>query len=443
MQWLELHNMEFGECIVIGGADNTILMTDCGSMNHKLRETGSDVADYVRHSLMARYAGKRHKAFLLTHFHRDHMSGLREILRLRPQYFDTILLPAAPANVKGRALLLEFAIYVFAFLGRQSEYSQMSVSALRIFERLRAITGQGAVSTVGRGDAFSFDGVTYDVLWPKREEYPYSGLFTDTVEQLDVCLSSPFLGENAPLFLRLKKEFCAEYLRCCTLCAIGRKRDAQAVEASINKLRCLLDEIEELSTSLLLLPTAPDVVDILNAPSVRAEYSFMQNMASVVYQNRRTSAGSYNDILMTGDATPETFDEIAEDLYDGYYIFKAPHHGTQGSWSDRFYDIAKTHILISNGDYHAGGMICENYPADEGIKHCTNPSACVWMQERGGCCNRTSFCWEAGPHGLLTLRCPMCAGQKRRNGCGIYVVSHRGDRGCFCDMQGIGYESDG
>ena len=33
MQWLELHNVEYGECIVLGGAHHDILMVDCGSIN--------------------------------------------------------------------------------------------------------------------------------------------------------------------------------------------------------------------------------------------------------------------------------------------------------------------------------------------------------------------------------------------------------------------------
>lgn len=47
MDWLEMHNMEFGECIVLGGKRGDILMVDCGSMNLKLRDSGEMVTDYV------------------------------------------------------------------------------------------------------------------------------------------------------------------------------------------------------------------------------------------------------------------------------------------------------------------------------------------------------------------------------------------------------------
>ena len=37
MRWIELNNVEYGECIVLGGRDRSILMVDCGSMNQKVR----------------------------------------------------------------------------------------------------------------------------------------------------------------------------------------------------------------------------------------------------------------------------------------------------------------------------------------------------------------------------------------------------------------------
>ncbi len=38
MRWIELNNVEYGECIVLGGRDRSILMVDCGSMNQKVRD---------------------------------------------------------------------------------------------------------------------------------------------------------------------------------------------------------------------------------------------------------------------------------------------------------------------------------------------------------------------------------------------------------------------
>ena len=97
MQWLELHNVEYGECIVLGGAHHDILMVDCGSINQKIREGNLDFSDYVDPTLMERYSACSGRAFLLTHYHRDHLCGLYQMLAKRGGYFDRILLPVSPA----------------------------------------------------------------------------------------------------------------------------------------------------------------------------------------------------------------------------------------------------------------------------------------------------------------------------------------------------------
>ena len=142
------------------------------------------------------------------------MSGLRYLLKRDHGFFHRVFVPAASVNREGRALLIEFALYVFAFLGRQSEYSQMSVSALRIFERLHYALGIGNVYSLSRGSQFDFEGVAYDVLWPAAGGYPFSPLLTEIVEELDVCLSSPFLGRGAPEFLALKTNSAASTCGC-------------------------------------------------------------------------------------------------------------------------------------------------------------------------------------------------------------------------------------
>ena len=178
-----MHNLEFGECTVLGSLEGNILMVDCGSMNVKIRESDMEVTDYVENNIVPRYFDAKERSFLLTHFHRDHMSGLRYLLKRDHGFFHRVFVPAASVNREGRALLIEFALYVFAFLGRQSEYSQMSVSALRIFERLHYALGIGNVYSLSRGSQFDFEGVAYDVLWPAAGGYPFSPLLTEIVEE--------------------------------------------------------------------------------------------------------------------------------------------------------------------------------------------------------------------------------------------------------------------
>ena len=116
-----------------------------------------------------------------------------------------------------------------------------------------------------------------------------------------------------------------------------------------------LTELEGLREELNQLPEAHDVREILENPLYAEAYSNGLNAASVIFQNRREGEAGAQDILMTGDAPPEILEGLTEKLYDGYNILKAPHHGTASAYCSLFTDMSFAHILISNGEYHAGG----------------------------------------------------------------------------------------
>ena len=429
MQWLEMHNVEYGECIVLGGAKNDILMVDCGSINQKIREGDVAFRSYVNPTLVNRYSGKASRSFLLTHYHRDHLCGLLQILKTRPDYFDRIFLPAPPLDKRGTPLLLEFALFVYVFLNHQSDYSRVNLSALKIFDRIAQTAGADRIYPLKAGSSFAFDGVTYEVLWPRQENYPFQDLFASAVEELNVCLSSPFLPDAAPKFLKLKEEFCQAYLECC--------KTAPVQQEKIDALNVVLGRIDDLAPELCLLPSAPDIAAILESEVTRVSYSEELNASGLIFQNKRTSQASFNDILMTGDATPESLEAVADRLYDGYYIIKAPHHGTAGSWSHLLSEISAEHILISNGEYHQAGLIAEEYISLPAIKHCTNCLACAWYQNSGCSCNRLSCCYDLPDGPGLTIKCPRCRTKKGGAPCGIYIVSHTGERSCLCDDRPI------
>ena len=90
-------------------------MVDCGSMNVKIRESDMEVTDYVENNIVPRYFDAKERSFLLTHFHRDHMSGLRYLLK-RDHGFFTGCLCRRPLSIgrEGRCLLsLPFMYLLF------------------------------------------------------------------------------------------------------------------------------------------------------------------------------------------------------------------------------------------------------------------------------------------------------------------------------------------
>ncbi len=151
-------------------------------------------------------------------------------------------------------------------------------------------------------------------------------------------------------------------------------------------------EIEGLKAELNLCPNAHDVREILERPISATSYSDCINAASVVFHNVRAREASFDDILMTGDVTPEVLESLQDELYDGYNVLKAPHHGTASGYCRLFSEMSAAHILISNGEYHAGGSVAQEYiDLQDSVRHCTNHNACKWFQTSQACCNRFLF----------------------------------------------------
>ena len=136
---------------------------------------------------------------------------------------------------------------------------------------------------------------------------------------------------------------------------------------------------------------------------------------------------------MTGDASPETLDALAELLYENYYIIKAPHHGTASHWSHLLSEISSSHILVSNGDYQKAGKIAPAYLELPAVKHCTNCSACDWYAVSGCSCNRMAVCYDLANGAGLTIKCPYVCGAQQSPDCGIFIVGAAGRRSCLCD----------
>jgi hypothetical protein len=418
LQSVEINNVASGECVVLRGANKDIFMVDCPCAvpgdAAKLHEDAVGV--------MERYAGASDRSFLLTHCGGGYVYGLERILHANSNYFNKIYLPVSPCDKSGRPLLIEFALFVYAFLNKQGDFFNQNIAVLQMLGRVAKKAGAERIHVLKQGSRFPFDGVEYEVLWPAATDFPFSSLFAAAVEDMNICLSSPFLPKAAADFMRLKEQFCAAYLSCC--------RTAPLEPENINTLYTILNSIKEMIPQLLLLPPTADIAEILNRPPTRAAYDRTCCAASVIFQNRRSSEASLDDILMTGAAAPESMDAIAPSLYDGYYIMKAPQHGAVGAWSHLFGEISASHIIICNGNDKVYGQIAAEYAELPSIKHCTGCEACAWHQSSGCSCNRIACCYELLRPGL-TIKCPRCQTREGLAPCGIYVVP--GARSCLCD----------
>lgn len=428
MRRIDLHDVGYGECVVLCGDRDGILMVDCGSSNRKLGEDGPGFYEYVENGIVPRYRSAESRAFLLTHCHRDHLCGLWHILSASPAYFGRIFLPVPPNGEGGRPFLLEFALFVFAFLSRLTGYGQVNTAVLELFSRAAELAGPQAVFPVRQGSAFSLDGAEYEAVWPPEDGFCYPESLCSAVLELERMLSVSALPPCALEFLQLRERFCAAYLDCCASSPV-RAEETEEIKALLGRVSALIPE-------LLLLPCAGEAAALLSAPKTQEAYSHALNASCVVFQNRRTKAPGPDDILMTGDVTPESLQAASPLLYDGYAVVKAPHHGTASAFSPLLEEIAADHILISNGAYQGGNPISERYASLAGMRHCAGRGACAWFRENGSCCNRLCRC-SAPPGGpALAVRCSSAVSPGAAAfPCGIRTVSWRGEGACLCDIR--------
>ena len=200
--------------------------------------------------------------------------------------------------------------------------------------------------------------------------------------------------------------------------------------------------IDEMIYELNSLPVAQDVAELIGSQKARMRFGKELNGSSIIFQNQKQNRWFQNkhtreDILFTGDATPNTMEKISEMLHDRYYLVKAPHHGTSSEWWEGWNTIEITHMLISNGHHSAGGMIGEEYVLLPAIKHCTNCTRCRWYVEKGKCCNRKKKCKENEHRSHKVKKCPANQPQQTDDmrGCDIYTVSPLGTYACNCKEQ--------
>lgn len=433
MRFIDVHDVGYGECVVFEGEQNKILMVDCGSMNTVLKHAGVKFKDYVTDFIIPRYRDVQEKNFLLTHFHRDHFCGFKYILKKEKNFFDKVYIPYPSRSAANRVPLLEMAIYAFVFLKRQQSCASMSTSALFIFEFLRKNSCKSKVYPQKKDDFFEFSGVTYKVLNPESDFFPFSRDFIQLLEQLDDLLKSSFDKDLVNDFFYFRKLFCDEYVNCCELCRICEDFSDERISKCIDEISYCAVELNELSKKLVCTDISYGILDVLNKESTGVLYSSAQNSASIVFQNAQSDVLSGGNILMTGDVTSEIFSLLENDLFSSYNVVKAPHHGTANYWSDVLQRVGSSHLIISNGEYHAGGKISSEYAKNSAIKHCLGSENCEYLRKNGSCCNRLLFCDSLGKSGELSSKCKENLMVTAKNRCGVYLISGGGARGCYCD----------
>ena len=140
-----------------------------------------------------------------------------------------------------------------------------------------------SLAVLCQGDQFQLDDITYEVLWPKQTEYPYSESFYEVVEEANRLLTTTW-GNHAELFLTYKDAFCDCYLRCVDLLSLHSSAASEEKNEAISQLEAILCGIDEMIYELNSLPVAQDVAELIGS------YAFWKRTKRFQYRLSKSKA---------------------------------------------------------------------------------------------------------------------------------------------------------
>ncbi len=400
---VDLHNMEFGECLVIHGNADDILMVDCGSACSSITLTGTAINEHIMRAIVPQYHTSTNKAFLLTHFHEDHYSGFKYILEAALIDFHRVYLPPV-VLVHNRPVLIELALYLYAFASEGTELYKMSKSLIEIFSLIQRTLGLSTVRTLQQGDRFTYDGINYTVLWPEIHSDLYQGSLglLEYIEALE-RENKEAIDENYVRFLELKSRFVHVYRELSGLLHL-RGDDSEDQPITSESYSRIIELIETILNNIKDIRRNPDFINADLVKQVKHYLSLGKSRSIMKNDFNDTSIvfHSENQLLMTGDASPAVFHKIRDLLCPIYCFIKAPHHGTKRHYSPHLNATKKLGWIISNGKRQGYGFIDPRYSTAIFGSRCTNHSVCTHYQVEHTNCSRHSVCNE------LLIQVPMC-----------------------------------
>ncbi len=388
---LRMYNVEFGDSFLLLGREEHLLV-DLGSIDRTV--DFDPIWDDIR-SL----CGAARLSLLLTHFHKDHWSGLRsqppahrlpQVHRIYLPDLFGLRLPGRQDIVAGSLLgeLLEAVV-----LDRKPAFT--------LAELLRQVLPQtgGHVVLLHRGERFTVDCTEYEVLWPRLEVKDITrrrrAALRRFLERLERGVDTPeregvwqTVNDLADVLLR---DFAEE---------MDLPRQLDLLPRQLPGYEVLLERAGRLVQRMRPLYTAGGRKFQGHMRYYARSLQEDWNKVSLVFQGCPPGGG----VLMTGDAPGEVLERQAKGAYghpyflDGYQIIKAPHHGTDSHFCGSLPPC--DFLCISNG---AGNRryqkISRSYEGTYGVLgrraslRCTN-DRCEFSA-RGGHCPGAGQCGRA------------------------------------------------
>lgn len=381
---LRMYDVEFGDSFLLYEEEENLLV-DLGSIDSSLN------FDPLRDSIRNESANKR-LSLLLTHFHKDHWSGLRnqtpghELPSLNKVYLPDIfqMRSLGKLDVIVRSLLSEFLDAVI--LERAPRFSLADL----LREVLPGLPAN-QICFLSRGDVFQIDKQGYEVLWPRTDSNIIVPKRNKSLREFLERAENKLLLSGSENGLLNSLEILANSL----LTDFARFLDNNSVRNMTwyeeRPYEQIYEQVQMLER-LLMEELHSDDGEFRNkvqyyADSLKHDW----NRISLVFHVRKNEG-----VLMTGDIPKSMLNDIvhgkygAPELQESYTVIKAPHHGT----SSHFCAILPQcqYLCISNGMGNAHYQsISEQYEYVYGSLgkkasiRCTNAARCEFIAHMGHC----------------------------------------------------------
>jgi len=369
---LRMINVGFGDCfIILDDTNNVSFMIDFGSRGYRNSYFNS-INKLAEHIKSIYIDTNRRNYALITHFHLDHYSGFNYLSKHYSDIFDAVYIPYLNIEDKnsGKIVLLELAIYYYLFLNKTSYTWRVSKNILKQIKIITTLAKNNNVICLSSWDKFSCSDRKFQVIWPDKEMN-----FKDTLIKHIIQLDN--LTGDLDDFNELKSKILHNMKKWYEYTSITNDKDSKIYREQIDEIiqsqELYLKKLDKLRDKYSGLLDKDDIYHSFKYYSTRL-FSRSNNSASIVFHDKvnekqlirqkdevAVTTELNNLILMTGDIEASIVNEYLIDRFHSqkYHVLKAPHHGTQGHYTENLPEAQN--ILISTGPRRGYSKICEEY----------------------------------------------------------------------------------
>ena len=324
-----MFQMGFGESILLH-QDDSCLLVDCGSESSKRKQYFNAVKDELEQF--------DKKSLLITHFHSDHINGIKFLGNKFLEGFEHIYLPHIFA-FEDKTLELLIAEYLLeSLLDLRRKSSQIWGCLIPVAK------SHSRIVLVGKGTQFEEVNQNFQALWPVSRNLETGNEWAKAKESLQY-LQLPY-DKIEKLALDTKEVI---------LRITGYNDWRSKSNDAAKELQDILGEYRNLCDNYVASMQGSGGIVAIHKECVWESYRDIKNKneTSIVFQ---TTDGDKR-VLMTGDVPPKILEDIAKsdsvalpNQKKHYNVIKVSHHGTESCYFDFSQYYKFDELYISNGE---------------------------------------------------------------------------------------------